>query len=457
MDNARLGRVQITVLALCTMVTALEGYDLLAIAFAAPVIANEWAVTPEALGILFGAGPVGLALGALLLAPLGDRIGRKPTILLCMAILGISTLLSGFAGSYTQLLILRLGIGIGMGGATPCLETITAEYSSNRLRNLFISVVTNGFMIGAIAGGATSALLIEQFGWQSIFLIGGAASLLFIIPVAVYLPESIHFLARSEQPATRARLVAILRKVTADLDPNTTFRVSGPAAKQERLSLLLVLTPPFRTATLFMWLAFFTYFYCLYTLMQWIPTILSANGFATSQAIVAGTILSIGGGIGSLLLGAMTTDKNLRPMILAFFLLSTLVLWPLGLLLSRVALTMTAIFLAGFMINGGGVGLFMLAARFYPSDRRATGIGWCSVFGRLGAISGPVVAGYLVGAQIDWRVFFLLLGCVPLASVVGVFQVPFGSTGANQTETGATVHGSGNGTTIGPRNSSRLR
>jgi len=96
MDNAKLGRIQITVLVLSTLVTALEGFDLLAIAFAGPVISREWSMSPEALGILFGVGPVGLALGALLLSPLGDPIGRKPTILICMGIMGVSTLLSAF-------------------------------------------------------------------------------------------------------------------------------------------------------------------------------------------------------------------------------------------------------------------------------------------------------------------------------------------------------------------------
>jgi len=426
MDDAKLGHLQISVLLLCTFVTALEGFDLLAIAFAAPVIAKEWSMSPEALGILFGVGPVGLALGALLLSPLGDRIGRKPTILLCMAIMGISTLLSGFAQNYTQLLILRVGIGLGMGGATPCLETITAEYSTNRLRNLFISVVTNGFMVGAIAGGAASALLIESFGWQSIFIIGGTASLLFMIPIWLLLPESIHFLARSEQPKVRQQLMTILQRVNPALDQRQIEQMPVAPQVTRRLSVLLVLDPVIRTSTLFMWLAFFSYFYCLYTLMQWIPTILTANGFANQQAIVAGTTLSIGGAIGSLVLGALTTQANLRPMILGFFLLSTLTMAMMGPALGNTTQIMVAIFLVGFFINGAGVGLFMLAARFYPSDRRATGIGWCSVFGRLGAVTGPVVSGYLVGVELAWGYFFILLSLVPLLSILGTLQVNFG-------------------------------
>ena len=425
MDDAKLGRVQLTVLLLATMVTALEGFDLLAIAFAAPVMAKQWDMGPEALGILFGMGPVGLAFGALLLAPLGDRIGRKPTILLCMAIMGISTLLSGFAQNYTQLLILRIGIGLGMGGATPCLETITAEFSSNRFRNLFISVVTNGFMVGAIAGGAASALLIENFGWQSIFIIGGSASLLFMLPIWLYLPESIHFMARSEQPQVRQQLLNILRKIEPALDIQEINQLPVAPQPPQKLSILRVLEPMFRTSTLFMWLAFFCYFYCLYTLMQWLPTILSNNGFTNNQAIMAGTLLSVGGAVGSLLLGALTSRENLRPAILWFFLISTLVMAMMGPALSNLIQIMAAIFLAGFFINGAGVGLFMLAARFYPSDRRATGIGWCSVFGRLGAVTGPVVAGYLVGAQLDWHWFFLLLSVVPLLSFFGTLRVKF--------------------------------
>ena len=425
MDDASLGRVQLTVLLLATLVTALEGFDLLAIAFAAPVMAKEWDMGPEALGILFGVGPVGLALGALLLAPLGDRIGRKPTILLCMAIMGISTLLSGFAQDYSQLLILRIGIGLGMGGATPCLETITAEFSSNRFRNLFISVVTNGFMVGAIAGGAASALLIENLGWQSIFIIGGSASLLFMLPIWLYLPESIHFMDRSEQPEVRQQLLGLLKRIEPTLDIQQLDQLPVAPQPPQKLSILRVLEPTLRTSTLFMWLAFFCYFYCLYTLMQWIPTILTSNGFSNSQAIMAGTVLSIGGAVGSLLLGAFTSRENLRPAILGFFLLSALTMALMGPALNNLTQIMVAIFLAGFFINGAGVGLFMLAARFYPSDRRATGIGWCSVFGRLGAVTGPVVAGYLVGAELDWLWFFLLLSLVPLLSFLGTLRVQF--------------------------------
>lgn len=430
MDDARLGRVQITVLVLSTLVTALEGFDLLAIAFAAPVLSRQWAIGPEALGILFGMGPVGLALGALLLAPLGDRIGRRPTILVCMAILGVSTLLSAFAQNYTQLLVLRLGIGLGMGGATPCLETITAEYSSNRLRNLFISVVTNGFMIGAIAGGAVAALLIGRFGWQAVFLAGGVASLACMIPVWWWLPESVQFLARSRRPAARARLIAILRQVAPGLDLAADSPALAPASRGRPPSVLAVLEPPLRASTVFMWAAFFAYFYSLYTFIQWIPTILTANGLPNGQAILAGTIVSVGGSAGSLLLGAITTRENLRPMIMGFFVLAGVVTGALGFAFASVVLTFALLFFAGFLINGGGVGLFMLAARFYPSDRRTTGIGWCSVAGRLGGIAGPVVAGYLVGAGLDWRVFFLLLGAVSLLAVLAVLRMRFGSAPA---------------------------
>src|SRR2546422_5412384 len=193
-SEAEIGRLQVLVLAVCALVTILDGFDLQAIAFTGPVIAQQWGIEATALGVIFSSALVGMTLGALLIGMLGDHFGRKVAVGLSVATFGLFTLATARAESYNELLLCRFLTGLGVGGAIPSVTTLTAEYAPARLRVRMIAVMSIGLPLGGVFGGLFSAQMIPLWGWQSVFYAGGIFPLVLLPFIGKVLPESIHFL-----------------------------------------------------------------------------------------------------------------------------------------------------------------------------------------------------------------------------------------------------------------------
>jgi MFS family permease len=164
LDQGRLTRTQLGVIAVCWLINMLDGFDVLAIAYTAPTISAEWQLAPETLGVVLSAGLVGMALGALLIAPLADRFGRRLVILWCLALIGLAMLATAMVGTISLLIATRVLTGLGVGGLLASLNTMVAEYSPDGRRNFAISFLQSGYPIGALAGGLIAAPLIPVFG-----------------------------------------------------------------------------------------------------------------------------------------------------------------------------------------------------------------------------------------------------------------------------------------------------
>src|SRR5438128_2065024 len=177
-DSSPLSRFQVVTMALCSIVAMLDGFDTQAIAFVAPEIASAWHLDPSLFGPVFGAGLLGGLIGAMIFGSLGDRLGRKPNLMAAMLIFSIGSLLTPFATSIGQLVAIRLVTGLGLGGALPCFISLTSEYSPRRIRSTLVSLMFCGFPLGAVVGGMVSTQLIPNFGWTSVFIVGGALPLL---------------------------------------------------------------------------------------------------------------------------------------------------------------------------------------------------------------------------------------------------------------------------------------
>lgn len=361
----RLDAVALRVIALCALVIALDGFDAQSIAYVAPAIATGWGLKPAAFGPVFSSGLVGLTIGAMLIAPLADRFGRKPIILLSVFLFGIFSLLTAWSDSLTQLLLLRLATGIGLGGAMPNLVAITSEHAPARLRATLVMLMFCGFPLGSVVAGLVAAPLMTSFGWSSIFLVGG------VVPLAL-LP--LLWLAFEDGPTAPRRLVA----------------PSG-------LPLAALFAQGRTAITLLLWLAFFTNLLVMYFLVNWLPTLLKSAGLPLSIAVLSSTLLNLGGAVSAIVLGRILDRFNPYWILGATYASAALAIVFLaspgaspGLLLSMAAL-------AGVGIVGSQIGINALCAQLYPSEIRATGVGWALGVGRVGSILGPLLGGVFLG------------------------------------------------------------
>src|SRR3981081_1986383 len=216
-DQQPVGGFQIRLLLTCAAVLFLDGFDTQAIGYVAPALAKEWGLTKGTLGPVFSAGLFGLMIGALVFGPLADRVGRRKIIILSTLAFGIGTLATSVVDDVDSLLAIRFLTGLGLGGAMPNAVAMTSEFSPRRRRATMVMIMFCGFSIGAALGGFLAAALIPQFGWRSVFVVGGVAPLLLVPILALRLPESVRFLALTGR--ANARVAELL----GSIGPKTSF------------------------------------------------------------------------------------------------------------------------------------------------------------------------------------------------------------------------------------------
>jgi len=428
LEHGPLTRVQVTAVVICWLIDLLDGVDTLAIAFTAPAIAEEWALAPSRLGIVFSAGLVGMSLGAVFIAPLSDRFGRRKLILACLLIIGTGMVATAWAGSVYQLAGLRVYTGLGIGGTLAVITAMVAEYSPDRHRNLLIGVLHFGYPVGAIAGGFIAADLMAAYGWRSVFLAAGGLTLL-MLPVSwLALPESVHFLIQRRSADALARVNAVIAR--NGWSPLTAL--PAPREEQGRTGVRELLGGDYRLWTLLLWTAFFMAMLTLYFLLNWIPKMVVDAGLEVRQGIHANMALNGGGAIGMTLLGYFSTRLGLRPFISAFMLAGIAVMLVFGQVDLRPGMLLLVSFFIGFFVLGGFIGMYAAAARLYPTRLRSTGVGWAIGIGRIGAIVGPALGGLLIEAGLGITAVFAVMAVPLLAAALGLAGLRAPSLGAQR-------------------------
>ncbi len=370
-----ISRLQVTNILICFLMNMLDGTDVMVVSYAAPGISADWSISPQSLGIVFSSGLLGMSIGAMFLAPRADKIGRKKMILFCNALMGLSVFATSWANSVQALTVFRIVSGIGIGGVLASTATLTAEYAPKATKDFWVSFVMSGYPVGAVLSGLAATNIIPQYGWPAMFKIAGAASFVVLPIVYFFLKESEEFLQKSS-----------IKK--------------NPAVTS-------LLTETYQKSTLGLWLAIFMAFATLYFLTTWIPKLASATGLSVRLAIYAGTVFNLGAFFGIVTQGYLSAKFGLQKTIFWYLIFTAALMLIFGFFKGS-ALVLILFGLLGFGIQGGFVGMYSLAARLYPVEIRATGVGWAVGAGRIGAIVGPLLGGLLIGWGLSMAANFIV-------------------------------------------------
>src|ERR1700720_2530825 len=417
-DQQPVGGFQLKLLLICAAVLFLDGFDTQAIGYVAPALAKEWGLTKGALGPVFSAGLFGLMIGALVFGPLADRIGRKQIIVFSTLAFGLGALATAFVQDVNALLAIRFLTGLGLGGAMPNTIAMTSEFSPRRRRATMVMVMFCGFSVGAALGGLLAAALIPQFGWRSVFIVGGVAPLLLVPILVLRLPESVRFLALTGR--ANARVAELLGFISpkASFAPATQFVIHEPGLAG--IPVLHLFRSGRTPVTLLLWVVFFMSLLDLYFLSNWLPTVLNDLGASVSSAAVIGSMLQVGGVGGTFGLGSVIDRFSFRALALVYF-IAVFAVGAIGQLGHSVIFVTMAIFAAGFCIVGGQIAANALAAAFYPTSVRATGVGWALGIGRVGSIVGPLVGGLLLTMKWSTASVFMAAAAAALCAALAAF------------------------------------
>jgi MFS transporter, AAHS family, 4-hydroxybenzoate transporter len=395
MDEGSLSALQIRIFALCCITTFLDGYDTQALGLIVPHLAQQWSLNPGAFAVALSASLVGIALGAVLLAPLADRLGRRPTLIAMMLLVGFSTLGAAFANNATVLSSWRLVTGLGLGASIPIATAMTSEYAPKDKRVSLVAVMIACGALGSFASGLVAPVFIHAWGWRGVFAVGAVSPIALALVMLFWLPESLRYLVvRNLNPTSVA---AQLRAISAQ---SSGKRPCYPTATTTaHASVATLFSPQYRIRTTLVWIIFWFNLFVIYSLISWTPTLLHSAAWTRDSAQRASGLIPLGGIIGGLTVAWIADRGHAIPALLCAYVGSAVILVLFSIAPGSSLVWIALLLLSGAGVIGGQMGAASVAsAYYYPPELRSTGVGWFNGFGRLGSIAGPLILGVFISS-----------------------------------------------------------
>ncbi len=418
-NNTPMSGFQVWAVTVCLAINMLDGYDVLVMSFAAPFVADDWALSDFVTGLLLSASPIGMALGSLFLAPLADVFGRRRMTLWSLAAVTAGMLASAAAANYTQLIALRFFTGLGIGAMLASLTVVVSEYSSRRRRTFALSILQAGFPAGALVWGSVAVPIILGLGWRWAFVFGGVLSGLMIPVAKAALPESLDYLLSSRPPDALEkvnRLLARMGKTPVDaLEERSSVR-------PRRASILSLFRQGRARNTLLLWVCFFCTLLVFYFFMSWTPKLLIDAGLSQQAGLSGGIILNAGAIIGGIALGLLASRIRLNWLQSGYALLGGVLMIAFGAFAGELYAALVLAFLVGLFGTGCIIGAYAAAPQIYPTEVRTTGTGVAIGLGRWGGVVSPTLAGLLLDASWTGPELYILFS-IPLfvAAIAALF------------------------------------
>lgn len=418
-DDAKFTPFHWGVLFWCLMIIIFDGYDLVIYGVALPLLMQEWALSAVQAGLLASTALFGMMFGAMTFGTLSDKLGRKKTIMICVAIFSGFTFLGAFASNPVEFGILRFLAGLGIGGVMPNVVALMTEYAPKRVRSTLVALMFSGYAIGGMTSALLGAWLVPEFGWKIMFYIA-------IIPLVAlpliwkFLPESLMYLTnKKEIEQTRS----IVQKISPSqqLNGDTEF-VLNEVTKGDEAPVKALFQQGRMFSTFMFWIAFFMCLLMVYALGSWLPKLMIQAGYSLGASMIFLFALNIGGMIGAIGGGVLADRFHIKKVLTIMFICGAAALILLGFNSPQIVLY-TLIAVAGAATIGSQILLYTFVAQYYPSTVRSTGMGWASGIGRIGAIVGPVLTGALLTMNLPHQMNFFAIAIPGVIAALAIFMV----------------------------------
>ncbi len=419
-DKGKMSGFQAGVFILCGLCLIMDGFDVQALGYLAPAIIKDFRLQPAQMGPVLSAALFGILVGSLLFSMLADKIGRRPVLIIGTLFFAVVTLWTARAQTLSELRLIRFIAGIGLGGIMPNAVALVGEYTPRRLKVLMMLVVTNGFNVGAVMGGFLSAWMVQDFGWRAVFYVGGAIPVVIGLLMLFLLPESLQFLALRENNS--GKIAKWLKRIDPSVTATADTKFIVREGKSAGVPILHLFSEGRAGGTALLWIINFMNLLNLYFLASWLPTVVSSS-YSLRASQLVGTTLQIGGVIGTFVFSWLVGRFGFIPVLGTAFATACLSISMIGQPALALALLFIVVFIAGFCVVGGQGAVNALAATYYPTHLRSTGVGSGLGVGRLGGIVGPTLAGILIGSGWTPREIFYAAAIPALISAVTMFSL----------------------------------
>ena len=392
-NDTPMGTRQKLVVFLMVFLNALDGFDVLSSAFAAPGIAADWGIERDALGIMLSAELVGMGFGSVLLGSMADKTGRKPTMLACLVIMAIGMFLAHNADTIISITIWRFLTGLGIGGMLASTNAVVAEVTSKTGRSISMAIYVIGYPLGGVIGGfAAQEWLLVDYDWRAVFLFGAVVTAIMIPLVLLLVPETPAYHAAQNKAGSLEKVNVSLRafsKPEIDALPPPMDDADKPKVTD------ILAKPQLRKVTLLLAFGYMFHTLTFYYILKFAPTIVSGAGFSQPEAASSLTYANIGGALGGFLFGFLLKRFDIKGPTIGACFLGVLAVIYFGLGHDTLWTWRIAAFFTMFFLNAAIVGYYAAFARGFPAYARATGTGFVLGVGRAGAAGSPIIAGFL--------------------------------------------------------------
>ncbi|SFD43148.1 MFS transporter, AAHS family, benzoate transport protein [Lentibacillus persicus] len=413
-DNSKFNSFHLLLVFFGFLILLADGYDLMVYGAVLPSLIDEWSITASTAGFIGSLTLVGGLLGNLIFGILGDKVGRKKTIISCVFSFSFFTVLCGFALGPVDFAVYRFIAGLALGGVMPIIVSLTSEYAPKSIRSMLVGVASTGFAVGGILVALIGSNIITNIGWQWMFYTGGFP--LLIIPFLIkYLPDSLAFHIKNKE---NKKVRSILKKLdpSLQLTDEDVFEVDLP---KKGVPLSELFKEKRTVSTLGFWVSTFMLLLMVYGLGTWLPQLMVEAGYALNSSLTFLLALNFGAMFGQVGGGLLADCNGSKKVLIGMFILGAISLTLFGLQFEAIMLYLLA-GIAGSCTTGGQAVNNAYASRFYPVHAKSTGVGWALGIGRFGAIVGPSMGGLLLASNIPIYMNFIMFAIPGLLGAVAI-------------------------------------
>jgi MFS transporter, AAHS family, benzoate transport protein len=427
---------------LCWLAMVLDGFDLVVLGTVIPTLIKTHDLGFDAVGATYAAtiSLVGVGVGALFIAPLSDRFGRRRLLVACVAWFSLFTIAVVFAPNVAMFGIFRLLAGVGLGACLPAALAYMNDYAPAGTAGKSTTRTMTGYHVGAVATAFLAILVVPD--WRIMFVVGGIAGLVLVPFLWFRLPETLppaHAEHGAEIKAAGDTRASVETAEAHRAGPARGHRpIAVPAAEPEAAPASLLAADPagerasFRDLTrkpyplvaLGIAVASFMGLLLVYGLNTWLPQLMSSAGYTVSTGLVLLLVLNVGAVVGLIVAGILADRHGTKKIVLLWFGLSALFLAVLSIKIQSEFLLNAAVFVTGVFVFSSQVLVYAWVSQLFPARLRGTALGFAAGVGRLGAIMGPAVTGTLVAAGIAYPWGFYVFAAAALLAVMALVTVP---------------------------------
>jgi len=422
LEGRRLTGFNYLLIALSWLVTMFDGLDMMMMSFTAPYMQEELHLDDIQIGNTFSAGTLGMVIGGLIFTYVGDRIGRRPTIIFCTLAFGILTMLTGFATSYPALLALRLLDGLAIGGALPLAWALNVEFVPNKQRATVVAFIMMGFSIGSGLAAPLTNWIAPIHGWEGVYFAGGFGSLLCALAIAIFLPESPRFLvSRGIKPHL---VSATLKRVdpTLDIQPDDHFILGDEARKQGNFRFGDLFKGNLRLLTPIIWIGYGASALGIFFKSAFGPTILERMDIPREVAANVSAIGALAGAIAGVVIMRLSARFGLR-----FAAACTILIVPMAVAVGMEwvpsNILLPVIVVQSMLVGGCHTAIISQLALYYPSAIRASAGGWASAIGKMGGVIGPLIGAAILAHGIPAVRTYAIAAICPLILFLSIVAI----------------------------------